>query len=138
MGAVAATVFVVARVRARPACEKIWQRSSATKRGDSGASVGEYLGAGVEQRLSADGFAEAGAELRPDQDFAGAEDGCTGDGEVRRGIFYFAGICAAAEDVLGAIAVYEAGGSRRGVPCERVGHRLQGRPARQDVHSDYG
>jgi len=34
--------------------------------------------------------------------------------------FYVAGIRAAPEDVLGAITVHQAGGPRRGVPCERV------------------
>src|ERR1700682_3053705 len=57
MGAVAAAVFVAARVRAWAAGEEIWKRGGAAERPDSGAFVGEYLGARVEQCLSADGLA---------------------------------------------------------------------------------
>src|ERR1700676_747759 len=70
VGATAASLFVAACVRARAAREEIWTGSSAAAWADSGAFAGKYLGAGVEQCLSADGFAEAGAELRPDEDFA--------------------------------------------------------------------
>ena len=38
------------------------------------------------------------------------------------------------QDVLGAVALREAGRSRRRLPRERLGHRRGGRPAHQDVH----
>ena len=44
------------------------------------------------------------------------------------------GLCAAAEDVLGAVALHEAGRPRRRVPRERLGHRLRRGPPHQDVH----
>ena len=90
----------------------------------------------MEQRLFVDGFAEAAAKLRPDQDSAGTEDRCAGNGEIRREFLYIAGICAAACYVLGTVALYQAGGPGRGVPRQCVGCGFQGRFADQDVHSD--
>src|SRR5690348_15286171 len=79
----AAAVFVAARLRARATREEI-RRCRACKWADSGALARKYLGAGVEQRLPADGFAETGTELRPDEDFAGPANGCARDGALRR------------------------------------------------------
>ena len=39
-------------------------------------------------------------------------------------------------NLLGALAVHQAGRSRRGLPRQRLGHRLRRRPADQDVHRD--
>ena len=56
------------------------------------------------------------------------------DGAVRRALLHVARLRAAAEDVLGALAVRQAEGSRRRVPRQRLGHRPRRRPAHQDVH----
>ena len=70
--------------------EKIRERFGSAEHGPIPAHLlGNIWSAGVEQRLSADGFAEAGAELRPDEDFAGPAHGCQGDGALRRGDFSF-------------------------------------------------
>ena len=87
--------------------------------------------------LVAAGSADAGllAHRHPEapQDVGGRH------GEDGRALLHVARLRAAAEDVLGAVAVREAGRPRRGLPRERVGHRLRGRPAHQDVHrSDRG
>src|SRR5438270_3417885 len=90
----------------------------------------------MEQRLLADGFAEAAGELRPDKDLTRTEDGRTGHGEVRREFFHFAGIRTAADYFLGALAVYQARRPGRSVPRERVGRGFERRFADQDVHPD--
>ncbi len=55
-----------------------------------------------------------------------------GHGEVWRALLYFAGIRAAAEDFLGAVAVREAARPRRGLSRQRLGHRCGRRSAHQD------
>jgi len=131
------TVFVVhayVRGQLRKNMARRWFRRTP----DSRAYAGEYLGAGSGTTLSADGFAEARVPgrrrgVRPDQDVAGEIDGCAGDGDVRRGIFYSWDLRRTPEKVfffLRAIfAVTKTGGSHVVSPCERVGHRLQGRLA---------
>ena len=52
------------------------------QRTDSRASARQYLGAGVEQRLSADGFAQACAKLRPHENPAGSPHRCTRHGRI--------------------------------------------------------
>ena len=59
-----------------------------------------------------------------------------GHGAVRRELFHVARICAAAEDVLGTVAIREAARSGRGVPRQRLGCGSGGRSADQDVHRD--
>ena len=135
MGTVEAFVFVAARVCAWATSQEVWKRIGAGERADPGAFAGKYLEPGVEQHLSAHGFAETAAELRLDEDPAGAEDRCAGHGEVRREFLYIAGICAAARYVLGTVALYQTGGPGRGVPRERLGRGFQRRSADQDVHS---
>ena len=53
-----------------------------------------------------------------------------GHGEVWRALLHFAGIRAAAEDVLGAVAVREAARPRRGLSRQRLGCRFRRRSAR--------
>src|SRR5205814_2686569 len=108
-------------VCARATSQEVWKRIGAGERADPGAFAGKYLEPGVEQRLSAHGFAEAAAELRLDEDSAGAEDRCAGHVEVRREFLCIGGVGAAAGYVLGAVAVYHTRGPRRGVARERVG-----------------
>ncbi len=48
------------------------------------------------------------------------------------------GLSPLAEDVLGAVAVHEAARPRSGVSRERVGHRQQGRRAREDLSRAHG
>jgi hypothetical protein len=67
---------------------------------------------------------------------AGEEDGCARDGQIRREFLRVPGICAAAEDFLGAIAVYQAGRPGCGLSRQRVGRGFQRRLAHQDVHSN--
>src|ERR1700751_1670241 len=138
MGAIEAAVSVAACLRTWATAEEIWKRTGACERPDSGALAGKYLEPGVEQRLLVNGFAGAAPELRSDEHFAGAQDGCKGHGEVRREFFHFAGICPAATNVLATFAVHEAGGPGGGVPCERVGRGFQRRLADQDMHPDSG
>ena len=54
------------------------------------------------------------------------------------GFFMSLGFAPLPADFLGALALPEAEGSRRGVPCQRLGRRYAGRCAPQDVHSDHG
>ena len=56
------------------------------------------------------------------------------DGAHRRAVLHVARLRAAAEDVLGAVAVRQAARSRGRLPRERVGRRQRRRPAHQDVH----
>ena len=60
------------------------------------------------------------------------------DGQVRRALLHLARLRAAAQDVLGALAVHQAAGPRGRLPRQRLGHRLRRRPAHQDVHRDHG
>src|SRR5215467_7220157 len=136
VGAVEAAVLVPACVCAWATAKEIWKRFGSGERAHSSAFAGKHLEPGVEQRLFVDGLSKTAAELRPDEDSAGPQDGRKGDGKVRREFLYFARICIAARNVLGAFAVYEASGSGRGVPCQRVGRRFQRRSANQDVHPD--
>ena len=55
---------------------------------DSRAAAWQYLGAGMEQRLSIDGFAQAGAKLRPDENPPGSPHRCA-SGMVRYGEGFF-------------------------------------------------
>ena len=52
----------------------------------------------------------------------------------RRALLHLARLRAAAQDVLGAVALRAAEGSRGRLPRQRVGHRLRGRHPHQDVH----
>jgi hypothetical protein len=63
VGTVAAAVSLAARLRARATGEEIRRERGASRRADTGAPVGESVGAGVEQRLRPYGFTEAAAEL---------------------------------------------------------------------------
>ena len=56
------------------------------------------------------------------------------DGPHRRALLHLARVRAAAEDVLGALALHPAARPRGRLPRERVGHRSRGRRAHQDVH----
>ena len=67
--------------------------------------------------------ADADPGLRPDGDSEEARHQAARYGALRRGFFQVAGICAAAADVLGAVAVREAARSRCGVPRQRLGYR---------------
>ena len=59
-----------------------------------------------------------------------------GYGEVRRALLHFAGICAAAQDILGALHVRQAARPRRGLSRQRLGCGRCRRPAHQAVHRD--
>ena len=63
-----------------------------------------------------------------------AQDAGARHGPHRRALLHLARLRAAAEDVLGALAVRPAEGSRGRLPRERVGHRLRRRRPHQDVH----
>ena len=56
------------------------------------------------------------------------------NGPLRRALFHLAGIRAAAADFLGALDVRQTARPRRGVPRQRLGHGLRGRPAHENVH----
>ena len=56
------------------------------------------------------------------------------DGALRRGLLHLARLRAAAQDLLGALAVHQAARPRGGLPRQRLGRRQRRRPAHQDVH----
>ena len=75
-----------------------------------------------------------GSDLSSDAGHAAATRRWTRHGALRRELLQLAGICAAARDVLGALAVCASARSRSGVPCLGVGCGCGRRSAREDVH----
>ena len=67
MGATAAAVSFAARVRARATRQEIWQRSWCRRTGPIPAHLLGNIWARNGTTFTLDGFAEAGAELRPDE-----------------------------------------------------------------------
>src|SRR5215470_2430361 len=63
VGTVASAVSFTARVRARATGKEIRRKRGAAQGANPRAPAGKSLGAGVEQRLRPDGFAEATAKL---------------------------------------------------------------------------
>src|SRR2546423_1609823 len=74
VGTTQAALFIPARVRTRPARQKIWPASRSAKWTDPRALTRQHLGTGMEQHLPADGFAQAGAKLRSHQNPAGTQN----------------------------------------------------------------
>ena len=103
VGAGEAAVSFTARLRALEAAGEI-RRPGSGQRSHPRASAGQHVGAGMGEHLSA-GCAEGRrSRLRFDGHSEGPGNAAAGHGEVRRALFHFAGIRAAAENVLGALA----------------------------------
>src|SRR5437667_11572 len=58
------------------------------------------------------------------------------DGALRRALLHLAGLRAAAQDLLGALALHQTPRPGRGLPRQRLGRRRRGGPPHQDVHRD--
>jgi peptidyl-dipeptidase A len=98
--------------------------------------LGNMWGAGVGEHLPARGPQGHGPGVRPDREPQGQGGGRAGDGALRGALLHLPRLRAAAPDLLGALALHQAPGPRRGVPRQRLGHRRPRRPAHQDVHRD--
>ena len=101
---------------------------------DSRAPPRQHLAAELGEPLPARRAAERRAGVLADRHPEGEEDRAARDGAHRRALLHVARLRAAAEDVLGAVALRQAARSRGRLPRERVGHRQRRRPAHQDVH----
>ena len=100
------------------------RRHRARERSDSRASARQHLGAGMGQHLSArvaPASADPGYSLT--DILKRRKTDAARDGAHRRALLHVARVRAAAEDVLGALALHPAAGSRGRLPRERVGHR---------------
>ena len=110
------------------------RRHRAGERSDSSAPARQHLGAGLDEHLPAGRAAARRPGLLAHRHPEEAQDAAARHGARRRALLHVARLRAAAQDLLGTIAVHPAAGSRRRVPRQRLGHRPRRRHPHQDVH----